>query len=212
MWRMGLYRCVLTLIVCGLAVPAHGEHRERKRTERAEIINLEGRWRQAELAEDVTTMDKLLSDEFVGVTASGQVVTKIQQLDRMRTRSLDIKKMELSDTKIKISGNLAVVTSMADLDGTADGSPLQGAFRYTRVYQRVPGDGWKITNFECMYGCCLSRIHQFEKVEQFFVTSPDNDASWAALEEMLTNAEDFYQALGLPYQVSTSGTCLLVLP
>ena len=65
---------------------------------------------------------------------------------------------------------------------------------------------------ECMYGCCLSRIHQFEKVEQFFVTSPDNDASWAALEEMLTNAEDFYQALGLPYQVSTSGTCLLVLP
>ena len=52
-------------------------------------------------------------------------------------------------------------------------------------------------------GCrhAASRIHQFEKVEQFFVTSPDNDASWAALEEMLTNAEDFYQALGLPYQV-----------
>lgn len=48
----------------------------------------------------------------------------------------------------------------------------------------------------------LRRIHQFEKVEQFFVTSPDNDASWAALEEMLTNAEDFYQALGLAYQVS----------
>ena len=32
------------------------------------------------------------------------------------------------------------------------------------------------------------------------MTSPDNDASWAALEEMLTNAEDFYQALGLAYQ------------
>lgn len=46
------------------------------------------------------------------------------------------------------------------------------------------------------------RIHQFEKVEQFFVTSPDNDASWAALEEMLTNAEDFYQALEVPYHVS----------
>ncbi|BDA47415.1 Serine-tRNA ligase, cytoplasmic [Coccomyxa sp. Obi] len=47
----------------------------------------------------------------------------------------------------------------------------------------------------------IFRIHQFEKVEQFFVTSPDNDASWAALEEMLTNAEDFYQALEVPYQV-----------
>ena len=45
------------------------------------------------------------------------------------------------------------------------------------------------------------RIHQFEKVEQFFVTSPHNNASWAALEEMLGNAEDFYTKLGLHYQV-----------
>ena len=45
------------------------------------------------------------------------------------------------------------------------------------------------------------RIHQFEKVEQFYVTSPFDNASWEAFEEMLANAEDFYQALGLPYQV-----------
>ncbi|KAK9828382.1 hypothetical protein WJX81_002118 [Elliptochloris bilobata] len=47
----------------------------------------------------------------------------------------------------------------------------------------------------------IFRVHQFEKVEQFFVTSPHGHASWEALEEMLTNAEGFYQALGLPYQV-----------
>ena len=45
------------------------------------------------------------------------------------------------------------------------------------------------------------RIHQFEKVEQFYVTTPYDNASWAALDEMLTNAEDFYQGLGLAYQV-----------
>ena len=39
------------------------------------------------------------------------------------------------------------------------------------------------------------------------MTSPDNDASWAALEEMLTNAEDFYQALEVPYQVIRSRMC-----
>ena len=49
---------------------------------------------------------------------------------------------------------------------------------------------------------CLRRVHQFEKVEQFTVTSPNNNASWQALDEMLTNAEDFYQHLGLPYQAS----------
>ena len=47
----------------------------------------------------------------------------------------------------------------------------------------------------------LCRIHQFEKVEQFFVTSCNNNASWEAFEEMLSNAEDFYTSLGLHYQV-----------
>ena len=145
---VGPKRCLLGLVLCGLVLPAHGEHHERKRAERAEILGLEGRWRQAQVADDIATMDKLLSEEFVGVTASGQVVTKSQQLDRMRTHSLAISRLDLSDTRIKISGNLAVVTSLAQLDGTAEGSPLQGQFRYTRVYQRVPGDGWKITNFE----------------------------------------------------------------
>ena len=49
-----------------------------------------------------------------------------------------------------------------------------------------------------MHAC---RIHQFEKVEQFFVTSCNNNASWEAFEEMLSNAEDFYTSLGLHYQV-----------
>ena len=47
----------------------------------------------------------------------------------------------------------------------------------------------------------VCRIHQFEKVEQFFVTSPDNNKSWEAMEEMLHNAEEFYTSLGLAYRV-----------
>ena len=39
----------------------------------------------------------------------------------------------------------------------------------------------------------ICRIHQFEKVEQFVVTSPHDGASWAALDEMVANAEAFYQ-------------------
>ena len=142
-------RGLVSLALLGMvALPACAERHEGKGKERAEIVTLEQRWRQAQLADDVPAMDKLLSDEFLGITANGQVVTKLQQLDRMRNGSLDIKRLELSDTKIKISGGLAVVTSLANLDGVADGTPLHGAFRYTRVYQHVPGDGWRITNFE----------------------------------------------------------------
>lgn len=47
----------------------------------------------------------------------------------------------------------------------------------------------------------IFRVHQFEKVEQFVIASPDGDASWQVMEEMLANAEEFYQALGVPYRV-----------
>lgn len=47
----------------------------------------------------------------------------------------------------------------------------------------------------------IFRIHQFEKVEQFVIASPEGDASWQLMDEMLGNAEEFYQALGLPYHV-----------
>ncbi len=152
MWRCsGVLRSLAVLMLLALATPVFAQHRERKRVERVEILSLEEKWRQAQLSDDTSTMDKLLSEEFLGVTASGQVVTKLQQLDRMRKRSLDIHQLDLSDTKIKISGNLAVVTSLAQIEGVADGSPLHGAYRYTRIYQRQAGDGWKITNFEATH-------------------------------------------------------------
>lgn len=43
--------------------------------------------------------------------------------------------------------------------------------------------------------CVLSE--QFEKVEQFSITSPENDDSWRMQEEMLGNCKDFYKSLGV---------------
>jgi len=45
----------------------------------------------------------------------------------------------------------------------------------------------------------IFRVHQFEKVEQFCITSPET--SWDMHEEMLKTAEEFYQSLGIPYRV-----------
>ncbi|XP_077225101.1 serine--tRNA ligase-like [Tasmannia lanceolata] len=47
----------------------------------------------------------------------------------------------------------------------------------------------------------IFRVHQFEKVEQFCLTSPSGDLSWEMHEEMIKNSEDFYKELNIPYQV-----------
>jgi len=45
----------------------------------------------------------------------------------------------------------------------------------------------------------IFRVHQFEKVEQFVFTRPED--SYKIHEELIANAEEFYQLLGLPYRV-----------
>ncbi|GLG98784.1 Serine--tRNA ligase, cytoplasmic [Gryllus bimaculatus] len=44
----------------------------------------------------------------------------------------------------------------------------------------------------------IFRVHQFEK---FCITSPFDDASWKMMDEMIANAEEFCQALGIPYRI-----------
>jgi seryl-tRNA synthetase len=45
----------------------------------------------------------------------------------------------------------------------------------------------------------IFRVHQFEKVEQFCITSPQE--SWNMLEQMVNTAESFCQLLKIPYRV-----------
>ncbi|KAK4378980.1 hypothetical protein RND71_000842 [Anisodus tanguticus] len=47
----------------------------------------------------------------------------------------------------------------------------------------------------------IFRVHQFEKVEQFCLTSPYGIDSWDMHEEMIKNSEEFFQQLGIPYQI-----------
>lgn len=45
----------------------------------------------------------------------------------------------------------------------------------------------------------IFRVHQFEKVEQFAFTRPED--SWHEHEKMLAIAEEFYQKIGIPYRI-----------
>ncbi|XP_009784692.1 serine--tRNA ligase-like [Nicotiana tabacum] len=47
----------------------------------------------------------------------------------------------------------------------------------------------------------IFRVHQFEKVEQFCLTSPNGNDSWDMHEEMIKNSEEFFQLLKIPYQI-----------
>jgi ketosteroid isomerase-like protein len=141
--------CLLLPIAAGAqgAAPGGPPHHDPKHA-RQQIAELEDQWKAATLAGDAGAMERLLSDDYVGISWTGQVNTKQMQLDRTRNRTLMVKTLDLTDVKIKVVGPVAIVTCRSEITGTNDGASIDGAFRYTRVYQRLPTGQWKITNFE----------------------------------------------------------------
>lgn len=141
-----LFAALLVALSAGrAAVHPPGAH---KRDAKREIEAAETNWRRAQLSGDVVAMDKLLADDYFGISIAGQLNDKTQQLERLRNRTLALTRLDLSDVRIKLVGRVAIVTSLAQIEGTNEGTSIQGTFRYTRVYKRYQDGSWKITNFE----------------------------------------------------------------
>jgi ketosteroid isomerase-like protein len=151
--RDRLMRALLLLALSPSLLASHAfaaahPHKEHKRDYRREIEAVEEQWRTAQIAGDVATMDKLLADDYFGISMAGQLNNKTQQLERLQKRTLVLTKIDVSDVKIKLVGRVAIVTSLARIEGVNEGESMTGTYRYTRVYKRYPDGSWKITNFE----------------------------------------------------------------
>jgi len=117
-----------------------------------EIEGMEQEWRQATVTNNVGEMDRLLAEDYIGITSNGTLETKPQALAQRRAGTVRITKLELNDMHVRVYGDTAVVTSQAELEGTNGASDISGQYRYTRVYNRRLGQ-WKIVSFEA------SRMH-----------------------------------------------------
>jgi ketosteroid isomerase-like protein len=120
----------------------------KKHEARHVIDQLEETWRNAVLKSDTSAMSALLSDDYIGITASGTLQTKEETLVNMRNRRLHFTTLDISDRKVRFYGTTAVVTSLAQVQGTTADGDVSGSLRYTRVYVRNPQGQWKIVSFE----------------------------------------------------------------
>ncbi len=107
------------------------------------ILTAEADLRQAMLTNDVAALDRLIDDELVFTGPDGTVAGKQDDLAAHRARRLRLTRMEPSDRRVQRFGPIVVVSVRMAMKGTWDGAPVEGAFRYTRVWCERPG-GWRI--------------------------------------------------------------------
>jgi ketosteroid isomerase-like protein len=137
---------LLAALALGLcAVPARAGVAQ-KHERRHEIDHLEEQWRAAALKDDTAAMSALLADDYMAITPAGTLQTKEEALANLHRMHLTA--LEISDRKVRFYGSTALVTSIADVEGTTPDGDVSGSYRYTRVYVEGPPGVWKIVSFE----------------------------------------------------------------
>jgi ketosteroid isomerase-like protein len=125
------------------AIPRSERHETKH-----EIDQMEETWRNAALHHDSAAMADLLSDDYIGISASGTLQSKDETLAGLRAGLLQFTQLDLSDRKVRFYGQTALVTSRAEVTGSGSSGPISGSYRYTRVYVRDSQGKWKIVSFE----------------------------------------------------------------
>lgn len=106
------------------------------------VLELDRRYQKAVEENDASTMDEILSDDFVLVTGLGKIFTKQDLLNEARSGSVVYERQEDSDHVVRISGDTAVITAKLWAKGVENGKAFEYKLWFSDTYVRSR-EGWK---------------------------------------------------------------------
>ncbi|MGV3509488.1 MAG: nuclear transport factor 2 family protein [Sphingobacteriaceae bacterium] len=103
---------------------------------RENVVEAENKLFSAQLVSNVDILDQLLHDDLVAVAPTGQIVTKEMDLNSHKAKTMIIEDASTEIDEIKIMGDTALSIVTMTAKGKVMGTPLEGKFRYFRVWKR----------------------------------------------------------------------------
>jgi hypothetical protein len=104
-----------------------------------EIQALEENIRQAQLTNDVSILEDVLSDDLQFVFFDGSVASKQDDIKAHQNKIVIFHEIKFSEQVIKTFKGLASVTVLAEIKGTMNGSDFHGFYRYGRTWANLEG-------------------------------------------------------------------------
>ena len=104
-----------------------------------EIKSLEEARNQAVLHGDVAALDRMTSDDYTFITLRGELRTKPDILKGFASGSFHYESRQISDLKVRVHGDTAIVTGRSVQKGMENGKDYSGDYRFTRVYVKENG-------------------------------------------------------------------------
>jgi ketosteroid isomerase-like protein len=113
-----------------------------------EIHDTEARLFKAMTCSDVAALDRLLHEDLLFVTPDGQTITKAMDLASHKARNMVVTEADYTVEQISLIGDTAVVSIVLRATGTMLGQPIDGTYRYIRIWKWF-GIGWQVIGGSC---------------------------------------------------------------
>jgi uncharacterized protein (TIGR02246 family) len=104
-----------------------------------EISTLLDKYNDALLKKDADALDRIWSDDLSFVNLRGQLLTKKDRIDNIKTGSTALKSADVSEKSIRMYGDTAVATLVVKIEGQYSGQEGSGSFRVTTVWAKRKG-------------------------------------------------------------------------
>lgn len=115
----------------------------QEKSDAAAIKALEMKWAESYKQHNIDILSSLLSEEFVITIEDGNVFSKAGYISHTADSSVKVKVAELSDLKVRLHGDTAIVTGAYHEKGESNGKPYEYHDRLTDTWMKVSGK-WQV--------------------------------------------------------------------
>ena len=109
----------------------------------AKVRNLEMKWTDSYKQHKIDILASLLAEDFVITVEDGNTYSKSGYITHSADSTVQVKVAELSDLKVHMHGNAAVVTGSYHEKGISNGKPYEYHDRLTDVWMKKEGS-WQV--------------------------------------------------------------------
>lgn len=106
-----------------------------------EIMQAERRLVVSVQRKDMAALDQIWAEEYLGTAPNGRVVTKADLMSAVKGGAIELEQIEFSDLKLRLFGNIGIVTGRADVKAKVDSEDFSGSYRGTGIFIKRE-DGW----------------------------------------------------------------------
>jgi ketosteroid isomerase-like protein len=132
---------VLLLVSASLSSPVRAS-----RSTDAEFISfLEDAWVNAIITRNVSVLDRVMADDFIGVSPNGERYTKQEAIADVKSGVYSVENMELNDVKVRVLGDTAIVTYYQKEKSTFGDEDCSSRYAFTDVWVNR-NDDWYVVS------------------------------------------------------------------